>query len=135
MTAATEGHGDIVDELVGVGADVDARNEQGCTALIMAAHNGYAGESRPPPALLVKAADRPRTNALARQTSNSLTGTHTDVTPDVINNNDYKTDYRPNKDSKRGTPMAPPNAAMKLKRAFFGLRPRRLPFSLLSRRS
>lgn len=43
MTAAAGGFREIVDDLVNVGAEVDARNAKGCTALIMAATKGYAG--------------------------------------------------------------------------------------------
>lgn len=52
MAAAAEGHGKIVRELLlalreegaeGGGEGVDARNQKGCTALIMASRNGFAG--------------------------------------------------------------------------------------------
>lgn len=58
MAAAAEGHGKIVRELLlllaayekgpkgregGSGGGVDARNNKGCTALIMASRNGFAG--------------------------------------------------------------------------------------------
>ena len=63
MAAAAEGHGKIVRELLllatqeekgegegngggGGTAVIDARNDKGCTALIMASRNGFAGSAR-----------------------------------------------------------------------------------------